>query len=262
MRELISAYWSSQLVFVMARLGVADVLARGPRTPETIAAAVGAKAPQLRRALRALAGLGVAREASAGRFRLTALGETLRSGRPGSLRDFTLMMVDDYNWRAWGALLHGITSDERPFDRVHGMPFFEYLARHSEQEATFAASMASISGTENDAVARAYPFGKLERLVDVGGAHGHLLATVLRRHKKLRGIPYDQPQGFSYGWAGMSFFHALARGAGFSPSSPSSRRAAGDATTASRTMPAGGSLKIEVSGPCPASRITDTSGRV
>jgi len=56
------------------------------------------------------------------------------------------------------------------------------------------ASMASISSTENAAVARAYPFGRFRRLVDVGGAHGHLLATILARHKKLRGVLYDQPQ--------------------------------------------------------------------
>ena len=54
--------------------------------------------------------------------------------------------------------------------------------------------MASISVAENDAVARAYRFGRFGRLVDVGGAHGHLLATILRRHRKLRGVLYDQPQ--------------------------------------------------------------------
>ena len=41
---------------------------------------------------------------------------------------------------------------------------------------------------------RAYPFGQLAQLVDVGGAHGHLLATILARHRKLRGVLYDQPQ--------------------------------------------------------------------
>jgi SAM-dependent methyltransferase len=40
---------------------------------------------------------------------------------------------------------------------------------------------------------RAYPFGQLTQLVDVGGAHGHLLATILARHRKLRGVLYDQP---------------------------------------------------------------------
>jgi O-methyltransferase domain/Dimerisation domain len=194
MLGLISGYWVSQCLFVVAKLGVADALARGPRAPDAIAQQVGAHAPFLRRVLRALASVGVFAEDAKGRFRLTPLAETLRSDRPGSLRDFTRMMVDDYNWQAWGALEHGVTTGALAFDHVHGQPVFAYLARHPEQERVFAASMASISGTENAAVARAYPFGKLRQLVDVGGAHGHLLAAILRRHKKLRGVLYDQPQ--------------------------------------------------------------------
>ena len=54
--------------------------------------------------------------------------------------------------------------------------------------------MASISGTENAAVAKAYPFGELDRLVDVGGAHGTPARNDSRRHRKLRGVLYDQPQ--------------------------------------------------------------------
>lgn len=202
MRELISAYWISQLVRVAVELGVPDALARGPRTAEAVAEQVGARAPQLRRVLRALASQGVFAEDAKGRFRLTPLGETLRSDRPGSLRDFARMMIDDYHWQAWGALLHGVTSDERPFDHVHGEPTFDYLARRPEKEAVFAAAMASISGTENAAVAGAYPFGKLRTLVDVGGAHGHLLAAILRRHRKLRGVLYDQPQVIAAAAAG------------------------------------------------------------
>ena len=194
MRELISAYWTSQLVLVAAQLGVADVLAKGSRTVEEIARQVGAQPAALRRVLRALASLGVFAADARGRYRLTPLAQTLRSERSGSLRDFARMMVDDYNWESWGALREGVTTGALPFDRVHGMPIFEYLAKQPEQERVFAASMASISGTENVAIARAYPFGKLRQLVDVGGAHGHLLATILRRHKKLRGILYDQPQ--------------------------------------------------------------------
>ena len=193
-RELISGYWVSQCLFVVAKLGVADVLAKGPRTVASLAQQVGAQPAQLGRVLRALASQGVFAEDAKGRFRLTALAQTLRSDRPGSLRNFTRMMVDDYNWQAWRALDRGVVGGELPFDHVHGVPIFEYLAEHPEEEAVFSASMASISGTENEAVARAYPFGKLRQLVDVGGAHGHLLATILRRHKKLRGVLYDQPQ--------------------------------------------------------------------
>jgi hypothetical protein len=190
---LITGYWLSQCVRVAARLGVADALARGPRTPEALAEQLGARAPALRRVLRALASAGVFAEDARGRFRLTPAAKALQTA-PGSLRDFACMMTDDYNWQAWAALDQAVVRGALPFDQVHGEPIFEYLAKHPADEALFAASMASISGTENAAIARAYPFSKLRTLVDVGGAHGHLLATILRRHRKLRGILYDQPQ--------------------------------------------------------------------
>lgn len=194
MRELLTIYWVPQMLFTVAKLGVADVLAKGPLTPEAIAKRVGAHAPFLRRVLRALASAGVFAEGPGGRFRLTPLAQTLRRDRPGSMRDFALMIVDDWVWQTWAALEHGVTTGGNVFEHVHHLPTFAYLQQHPEKERMFAAAMASASSTENSAVARAYPFGRLSRLVDVGGAHGHLLATILRRHKKLRGVLYDQPQ--------------------------------------------------------------------
>jgi len=190
----ISAYWTSQLVFVAATLGIADELARRPLAPEALAKRLRVHAPSLRRVLRALASVGVFAARPDGRYRLTPVGATLRSDAPGSLRSFALMMVDDYNWQSWGALLHGVRMGEIPFDHVHGTPVFEYLRARPEKDRVFSESMASISGVENGAIARAYDFGRFGTLVDVGGAHGHLLATILGRHRRLRGILYDQPQ--------------------------------------------------------------------
>lgn len=190
---LLTAYWQSQLMYVVARLGVADALARGPRTPASIARSVGADPVYLRRVMRALAALGVFAETRGGKFRLTPLGQTLRSDHPESLRDFALMIVDDYNWNSWGALLRGVMEGETPFEQVYRMPVFAYLNLHPEKQEVFAASMASISSGENAAIAAAYPFGDFRQVVDVGGAHGHLLAAILRRHRRLQGVLYDQP---------------------------------------------------------------------
>jgi hypothetical protein len=194
MHDLLGGYWVAQMLFVVAKLGIADVLAKGPLAPDAIAKRVGAHAPFLRRVLRALASVGVFAEGSGGRFRLTPLARTLRGGYPESMRDLAIMLVDDYNWQAWGALEHAVVTGGNAFEHVHRQPVFAYLQKRPEKERMFAAAMASISGTQNDAVARAYPFGKLSQLVDVGGAHGHLLATILRRHKRLHGVLYDQPQ--------------------------------------------------------------------
>ncbi len=190
----ITGYWVSQLVFVAAKLGLADALARGPLKPAVLAKRVGANAAALHRILRALASVGVFAETADGGFRLTPAASALRRDVPGSLHSFAVMMVDRYNWDAWRELLHGVQTGALPFDHVHGLPIFEFLRQHPEEDRVFSESMASISGPENDAIARAYDFGRFQTLVDVGGAHGHLLATILRRHRRLRGILYDQPQ--------------------------------------------------------------------
>src|SRR5258708_5089075 len=58
MLERISAYWQSQLVFVAARLGIADVLVEGPLTVDEIAARLGAHPANLGHVLAALARVG------------------------------------------------------------------------------------------------------------------------------------------------------------------------------------------------------------
>jgi hypothetical protein len=190
----ITGYWISQLVFVAVHLGIADQLARGPRTAAALAKKVGADPTALYRVLRALASVGIFAETAGGRFKLTPLAATLRSDLPGSLNSFARMMVDGYNWDAWQELLDGVRTGLLPFAQVHGQRIFDYLRDHPEDDRIFSASMASISGPENAAVAGAFDFGRFGTLVDVGGAHGHLLATILRRHRRLRGVLYDQPQ--------------------------------------------------------------------
>lgn len=57
----------------------------------------------------------------------------------------------------------------------------------------FGESMTSLSGTENPTVAAAYKFSEVRTLVDVGGGHGSLLATILKANPKLKGVLFDQP---------------------------------------------------------------------
>lgn len=193
MLNLITGFQVSQFVFVAAELGVADMLVQGAKNSAALARQLKVHEPSLYRVLRALASVGVFAEAAGKKFRLTPLAQTLRSDRKDSLRDYARMMIGDYSWQPWGALLHGVKTGGRVFDHVYRMPLFDYLQRHPDHERIFAASMASLSTTQNVAVARAYPFAQSARLVDVGGAHGHLLATILKRHRKLHGVLFDLP---------------------------------------------------------------------
>ena len=90
-------------------------------------------------------------------------------------------------------LLHGIKTGEVPFLKAHGVSYFEYLDKHAEEFAIFSESMTSMSSTENPAIAAAYKFAGIRKLVDLGGGHGTLLATILRASPKLKGVLFDQP---------------------------------------------------------------------
>ena len=193
MLQLITGYWVSRAVFVFAKLGIADRLAAGPRTAADLAGDVRVDPRCLHRLLRMLAGSGVLASDRDGRFRLTPLGETLRSEVPDSMRGFAIMMVEDYNWDAWKALGWSVETGQTAFEKVFGKRIFDYFDEHPADRKVFGESMASLSGTENPAVAAAYDFSKVQRIVDVGGSVGHLLATILRANPLLRGVLYDLP---------------------------------------------------------------------
>ena len=71
----------AQVVYVAAKLGLADLLKDGPRTAADLAAAAGVDAAMLTRFLRALVSLGVFAEMAGDRLTLTEVGEYLRTDR-------------------------------------------------------------------------------------------------------------------------------------------------------------------------------------
>jgi hypothetical protein len=72
--QMMTGYWVSQSVYIAAKLGIADLLSAGPRHYEALAAATRTHATSLYRLLRALASIGVFREAEAGPS-VSTLGE-------------------------------------------------------------------------------------------------------------------------------------------------------------------------------------------
>lgn len=189
---LMGGLWVSQSIAVVAKLGVADALARGARTSDELAAATGSHGPSLFRVLRALASVGVFVEESPGRFALTPVGETLRSG-PGSLRGMAVFLGEPFHARAVGDLLHCVRTGKPAFEHVHGARFFDYVTAHPDAAEVFDEAMTANTSAQQDAVVGAYDFSGIGTLVDVAGGHGSLLAAVLRATPTLKGVLFDLP---------------------------------------------------------------------
>jgi hypothetical protein len=191
MFSLIMGRWVSHLIYVAAKLELADRLKHGPRTVEELATAAEVQAPALYRVLRALASVGVFAETKDKRFKLTPLAVTLQTAVPGSMHAASLLFGGKPWEDAWAQLLHGVKTGENPFLKAHGVPPFEYLEKHPETLKVFGETMTSVSSTENPAIAAAYKFSGIQTLVDVGGGHGSLLSSILKANSKLKGVLFD-----------------------------------------------------------------------
>jgi DNA-binding IclR family transcriptional regulator len=100
MVQMVTAFWTSKSLYVVAKLGVADLLVEGPQTSAKLAEETGAHEPSLYRILRTLASLGVFMEGEDRTFSLRPLSSTLVSDASGSLRDFVSTMGEAPMWRA------------------------------------------------------------------------------------------------------------------------------------------------------------------
>ncbi len=187
--------WAARAVGAVARLGIADRLAGGPRTARELAPALGADEAALYRLMRAVVSVGVLTKEPGGRFGLTPFGECLRSGVPGSMRAAIASEVDTVHWACWGQLDDCIRTGKPAFEKVFGLrnPWDYYRDKNPEDGRLFSENMTAMSGTEVREVLGAYSFKGTRLVVDVGGAHGAFLAAVLKRVPEARGILFDQP---------------------------------------------------------------------
>ena len=191
--HMIHGFQISQMIYVAANLGIADLLADGPRSSSELAQATGTHAPSLYRLLRTLASLGIFAEDEQGRFGLTALARPLQRGVPDSVHTIAVFNGDPYFWRAWGDLLHSVTTGEPAVEHLYGMKSWEYRAQNPDLNALMNNFFTQVSKEDNPAIVTAYDFSGISTLVDVAGGQGSLIAAILNANPTIHGILFDQP---------------------------------------------------------------------
>jgi ubiquinone/menaquinone biosynthesis C-methylase UbiE len=189
--QMLFGFAVSRAIGVAAELHIADFLQEGPKTAEELAKQTSTHARSLYRVLRACGSVGVFSEDEYKRFSLTPLAEPLLSDAPGSLRAFAEMIATDWQYQTWAELSYSIKTGKPSFDKVHGMSSFDYFWTHEREGKQFNDAMTSNSAFSSVGVVNAYDFSTVSTLVDVGGGHGFLLASILKKYPSVKGILYD-----------------------------------------------------------------------
>jgi O-methyltransferase len=185
---------NAQVLYVAAKLGLADELRNGYRTPAELGRTLAADVIGLRRVLRGLVGLGICAEIDGDRFGLTPLGEYLRADHPDSVQS-RVLLNGEVHGALWADMLETVRTGESASKRVFRMPFYEYLTRNPAAGALFDRAMTSAGWIRyrfRPAI-EAYDFGQFDTIVDVGGGNGTLLVELLKTYPRPTGTVFRHP---------------------------------------------------------------------
>lgn len=180
-------------VCIAAKLGIPDLLAERPQTAEELAAKIEAHAPSVYRLLRTLASIGLFRETADRKFELTPVAALLCSKAPNSMRDFAIMMGEEWIWQAWGELMYSVQTGGVAHEKVQRMSSFEFFERNEQAGKVFNRAMTNFSLSVIPAILQAYDFSGIRKVVDIAGGHGLLLAAILKANPQAQGILFDLP---------------------------------------------------------------------
>ena len=192
--ELIEAFRRSKTMFAGVSLGVFDRLERGEADAATLARDLGADGDALERLLDALVALGLL-ERREGAYRLNDVSAAyLRRSSPGSLVGY-IAYSNDLLWSMWGRLEDAVREGTHRWNQTYGLdgPIFSHFYRTEEAMREFIAGMHGFGVLSSPRVVAAFDLGAFRRLVDLGGATGHLALAACERYPALRAAVFDLP---------------------------------------------------------------------
>jgi SAM-dependent methyltransferase len=190
--DLLNGAQKALVLRAFVSLGVAEHVPDGGVALAELSVALKAPASSVSRLMRAVVALGLCVEVEGGRYRLTDAGALLRRRAAGNAAGWAELMTAPWMLAAWAQLGSAVQADNTVFADIHGMGFWDYVARHPHEAGVFDQAMTSGADGRARDLLDALDWSSVGLVVDVGGGQGRLLARVLGEHPHLRGVVVDR----------------------------------------------------------------------
>src|SRR5467141_3452057 len=193
MFDLIQSHRVTVVIYVAAKLGIAELLRDGPQTLDELAKATAADKDALGRLLTALSTLGICSLAGEDRYSLTEMGAGLDGDTEHSFKHWAIFEGEMLSKR-WNGMLESIMTGKTAAEIQNVADSFDLMARVPENVSMFNAAMTDMTRLVTPDVLRAYDFGAISHLMDVGGGSGELIGAVAKKYPNIRGTVFDLPR--------------------------------------------------------------------
>ena len=191
--DLIQSHRVTAVIYVAAKLGIAELLRDGPRSLDELAKATGADKQALRRLLAALSTIGICSLAGENCYSLTEMGAGLDRSAEQSVRGWAIFEGEMLS-KSWSGMLESVMTGKTAAQLLGLSNSFDLMARSSESVSIFNAAMADLTRLVIPDVLRAYHFTGITHLMDVGGGSGELVGAVAKEYPHMRATVFDLPR--------------------------------------------------------------------
>jgi O-methyltransferase domain/Dimerisation domain len=193
MRQMLTGFRVTQIAGAATTYSIADHLANGPATAEQIATIEGIDSTATFRLLRACESLGLVTCDENLAFSATPLLGTLRTNVPGSLHSLAIAWSAPGHWLPWGRFLDAMRTGQPQTVPALGSALWDYYAQQPEEAAAFTHAMHDLTSGVAQDVARLVDTSRAKLAVDIGGANGTLVHSLMTANPQLHGIILDLP---------------------------------------------------------------------
>ena len=191
--DLIQSHRVTAVIYVAAKLGIAELLCDGPKSLNELAKATGADQHALGRLLKALSTVGICSRDGDDRYALTEIGAALDEAADHSFKGWAIFEGEMLS-KSWNGMLESIMTGKTAAQLLGLSNSFDLMSRTPENVRMFNAAMVELTRLVTPDILLAYDFGRISHLMDVGGGSGELIAAVAKAYPRLRGTVFDLPR--------------------------------------------------------------------
>ena len=192
--ELIEAFRRSKAMFAAVSLGIFDALEPKPRSVHALAEELRVKADPLERLLDACVGLKLLRRHGADYENEPVASSYLCRSSAPTLTGY-ILYSNDVLFRLWTHVEDAVREGTPRWKQAFGVEgsIFDHFFRTEEAKQTFLQGMHGLGILSSPKVVEAFDLSQFRRMVDLGGATGHLAIAACERNPELRAVVFDLP---------------------------------------------------------------------
>jgi acetylserotonin O-methyltransferase len=192
--DLLEAFRRSKTMFAAVSLGVFDALASGPKALDDLTAELHADADALERLLDACVGLQLLHRNGDDYENMPVATAYLCTDSPQRLTGY-LNFSNEVMWKLWANLEDAVREGSPRWQQTYGWegPIFSNFFKTEDSKREFLMGMHGFGLISSPHVIQAFDLSRFTRLVDLGGATGHLAIAACQRWPNLGAVVFDLP---------------------------------------------------------------------